>query len=404
MLTRRLVFAALSVVLIVGLVPSAAQAAPGDVMGRHIFYNNSAWDAKDPNANAQDDNALAPDKQALLPGGTATFANYTSYSRGINGIMVDIDSLPGTPTTADFEFRVGNDNNPVLWAAAPAPSSISVRAGAGVSGSDRVTIIWSDNAIQNQWLQVTVLATANTGLSCNDVFYWGNAIGESGNSPADAAVTAIDALHATNAVNSQQGSVPIDYYVDYNRDGAMSAFDVLIAINNQTDFLTALQLITVPAGPSCSLGSISGMKFNDLDDDGVLDPGEPGLSGWQIELREYGIGEIGDLLATTVTDDNGEYTFAGLVDGGYTVWEVQQLGWTQTAPGPQLMGQPVGVHTITIDGGQKVTDVDFGNQYDGGKPPIPELPTYLLFGSGLVAIAGFLGLRKLRQQRTVETS
>ena len=90
-------------------------APPATVLGRWVFYNHSAWDGNNPAANTNDDNAIAPDKAALLPGGTATFANYTSYSRGLNGIMVDIANLPGTPTTNDFTFRVGNDNNPDGW-------------------------------------------------------------------------------------------------------------------------------------------------------------------------------------------------------------------------------------------------------------------------------------------------
>lgn len=59
------------------------------VVGRHVFYNNSAFDHNNPAANADDDRAVAPDKRALLPGQTATFANYTSYSGGINGLMID---------------------------------------------------------------------------------------------------------------------------------------------------------------------------------------------------------------------------------------------------------------------------------------------------------------------------
>ena len=50
----------------------------------------------------------------------------------------------------------------------------------GTGGSDRVTIIWDDNAIEKQWLQVTVKATDNTGLVADDVFYFGNAVGEAG--------------------------------------------------------------------------------------------------------------------------------------------------------------------------------------------------------------------------------
>ena len=56
------------------------------MVGRQIFYNNSAFD--DPATGGSDDDAIATDKEALLPGETAGFANYTSYSRGINGIKV----------------------------------------------------------------------------------------------------------------------------------------------------------------------------------------------------------------------------------------------------------------------------------------------------------------------------
>ena len=92
------------------------------VVGRLVFYNNSAFDV------ASDDGAIAVDKQALLPGQSASFANYTSYSRGINGLMIDIADLPVSTLTADdFQFRVGNNDDPSAWPAAPAPATISVR-------------------------------------------------------------------------------------------------------------------------------------------------------------------------------------------------------------------------------------------------------------------------------------
>jgi hypothetical protein len=55
-----------------------------------------------------------------------------------------------------------------------------------------VTIIWANNAIEKQWLQITVKATANTGLATADVFYFGNAVGEVGNSTVNAAVNGFD--------------------------------------------------------------------------------------------------------------------------------------------------------------------------------------------------------------------
>ena len=156
------------------------------VVGRQIFYADSAFD--NPALGFTADNAIATDKQALLPGQQASFANYTSYIDGINGIIIDIDGLadPTQFSIADLQFRMGNDNNPSAWAAAPAPLSITVRPGAGQNGSDRVTITWPDGAITNEWLQVTVNATAITGLAQPDVFYFGNAVGETGNNPANA--------------------------------------------------------------------------------------------------------------------------------------------------------------------------------------------------------------------------
>src|SRR5205085_8898303 len=105
----------------------------------------------DPSANVTDDGAIATDKQALLPGETATFPNYTSYSKGINGIIVDVASLPsgGAVTAADFTFTIGNDDNPDAWSLAPAPNAILVRPGAGANGSTRIDITWADNAIQD---------------------------------------------------------------------------------------------------------------------------------------------------------------------------------------------------------------------------------------------------------------
>ena len=230
---------------VIGLCIAITSLAQAGVTARYIFYNNSAFDSYDAALNASDDNAIAPDKTALLPGETATFANYTSYDKGIYGIMFDIDSLIGAPSASDFQFRVGNNDNPGGWAAAPALWSVSLRSGAGSGGSDRVTLLWSPNEIQKQWLQIVVLPTSTTGLLSADIFYFGNAIGESGNSPFDAQVDSIDEL---GAFNNRQIFIPapIDDAYDYNRDGLVYTMDEFIARSNQTNSETDLNLITVP--------------------------------------------------------------------------------------------------------------------------------------------------------------
>jgi len=115
------------------------------IAGQRLFYNNSVFDGRTPGSDPNDDQAIAPDKQVLLPGQTATFANYTSYDKGINGLMVDVHNLLGTPSANDFVFRVGNDDLPYGsdpnnsaddWPLAPAPLEIAMREGAGLDGSD----------------------------------------------------------------------------------------------------------------------------------------------------------------------------------------------------------------------------------------------------------------------------
>jgi YD repeat-containing protein len=208
------------------------------VLGRYIFYNNSAFDGNNPAAN--DDGAIAPDKIALLPGQIATFANYTSYSKGINGIMVDISGLGGTPTAEDFGFKVGNVNNLASWVTAPTPSSITVRSGAGTAGSDRITIIWPDSVIQNRWLEVTVLMTPRTGLASQDVFYFGNAIGETGDGISDCNVLVNDALRI---LNQMAVGVGISSPFDIDRAGSVLVNDALITLTHMVAGPQALQLI-----------------------------------------------------------------------------------------------------------------------------------------------------------------
>jgi len=153
---------------------------PPEVVARHVFYNNSAMDGNDPSPGAADDAALAPDKAAMLPGQIASAVNYTNYWRGINGIMVDIGGSLAPPSLDDFRFRVSGPLGSGPWGPAPLPT-LSVRAGQGVDGADRVTLIWGDGEILNQWVEVTVLSDAaggGLGLVTNDLFLFGNAAGD----------------------------------------------------------------------------------------------------------------------------------------------------------------------------------------------------------------------------------
>jgi len=256
-----------------------------EVVDRHIFYNNSYFDGFEPAADANDDNAIAPNpasashpalgKTALLPGGSAAFQNYTSYSGGINGIMVDVASLAdvGGLSDADFEFHVSNRNNrptnntrdPSTWAVAPTPA-ITVREDAGTGGSDRVTLIWDDHAIENQWLQVTVKATPATGLNQDDTFYFGNAVGECGDATAFTFVDGADFAGARDNTHDADDRAPVDDRFDYNRDSLVDATDLAIVRGNHTSFRTCLTLFPVPSLASSPSSSPSNSSSSPISE------------------------------------------------------------------------------------------------------------------------------------------
>jgi len=222
------------------------------VVNRAIFYNNSKYDGNDPSANTTGDAAaIAPDKQALLPGQTATNANFTNYAAGINGVIIDIAALPASTLTAsDFIFKAGITADPGGWSAAPVPASITVFAGAGVNGSDRVEIIWTDNTIRNQWLQITVNANLNTGLTSADVFFFGNLNGETGNTTPSAAAAVVDATDIS-AVRAQNMRVQgIASWLDFDRSGVSNIIDLANAKGNNGQ---SLLMITAPPPPPAAM-------------------------------------------------------------------------------------------------------------------------------------------------------
>jgi hypothetical protein len=239
------------------------------VVGRHVFYNQSAFDGMDAGLNSSDDGAIATDKVAYLPGaGLAGTSNVTSYTRGINGIMIDLASNHGPLTLNDFTFKVGANNTPGAWADAPAPTGFTVRAGAGDGGSDRVEITWADNAIKNTYLQVIVEGNdatggpnTNTGLATSDVFYFGNRVGDSGtDTPATFFQTTVS--DSAQVFGNITGSAMIDNVYDYNRSGSVTTIDASIPFAN----LGVLERIDIPVGAPLSPAPLPASSG---DDDGA---------------------------------------------------------------------------------------------------------------------------------------
>ena len=101
----------------------------------------------------------------------------------------------------------------------------------------------------------------------------------------------------------------------------------------------------------CLPGTLCITKYEDLNRNGVRDPGEPGLSGWEFRIH-------GDTVSyADLTGNSGRLCIQNLPAGTYTFEEIQQAGWVQTAPATVLQ-------TVKICGKpdeENVTFVSFGN-------------------------------------------
>ena len=120
-----------------------------------------------------------------------------------------------------------------------------------------------------------------------------------------------------------------------------------------------------------SLGSILGIKFNDLNGNGVRDQGEPTLSGWTIELKNASTLAV---ISTATTGADGSYSFLNITPANYVVSEVAKSGWTQTKPPAGPGGQ---VYSFALAAGESKLAVDFGNRNNNLPPTNPTLASNL---------------------------
>jgi L-ascorbate metabolism protein UlaG (beta-lactamase superfamily) len=310
----------------------------------HLFYNNSSFDGSNPVVGPSDDAAIATNKSWLLPGQTATFANYSSYDKGINGLSIDMHNLGSLVTAPEMTFKAGTTADPSTWADAPAPTTALLRHGAGAGGSDRLTVVWPDGALKNTWLQVTIEATGN-------VFYFGNVVGETGNSAANAFVSATDEIAIRSHFTPAGESAAIDSAYDFNRDGKVDAADELIARGNRRLLSGSLPLITAPDVAALNLVITS-------------DSPTVGLAGEVIHY-DYQVFNTGSIALTNVSLEAGLGTPAvrqsdvtGDGDNMLEMGEVWRFNGTYTVTQIHLNSGIAITNSATADSDQTEADTD----------------------------------------------
>lgn len=234
-----------------------------EIVDQRLFYNNSAFD--DAANGLSDNDAIASDKIALMPGDIAMFDNYSSYSRGLNGLVIDSRNLNDFMAVekADFDFFVSVDGSAETWELLTAEVTIIKQPGDGAGETDRFFLVWPDNVIQNKWLQVTMKVTERTGLEDAHVFYFGHALGDTGDHSLNGDAGANTIVDVFDVVGVRQNVLPIgdeagiENAFDFNRDKRVDLFDLIIARDNGTDSSSSLKLILAPEANVGSTGGVA---------------------------------------------------------------------------------------------------------------------------------------------------
>jgi serine protease AprX len=100
-------------------------------------------------------------------------------------------------------------------------------------------------------------------------------------------------------------------------------------------------------GDYAFIGTLHGMVFNDLNNNGTKDTNETGIPNWNVQLS-------GPIHAVTLTDSEGRYSFTNLLPGTYTISESLESGWVQSLPPGNIP------YTITLTTNADSGGINFG--------------------------------------------
>jgi len=139
--------------------------------------------------------------------------------------------------------------------------------------------------------------------------------------------------------------------LDSNNNSTLNTGQIAILTNN----LKFAQQINTPAPENLFpvTGRISGTKFNDLNRNGILDLGEPGIAGFTIYIDLNRNNTLDSSEPSTLTDVRGFYQFNDLQPNTYILREVPQPPFVATQ-----VSNPV---TIPPVRGFNAENINFGN-------------------------------------------
>ncbi len=158
------------------------------------------------------------------------------------------------------------------------------------------------------------------------------------------------------------GVAPGKYVVDVtDTGGALTGYTLTVGPQSNPDptypILVAAGDVYLQADfgyDNPSLFMIDDTAWLDLDRDGIFDVGEQGIAGVTVALLDA----AGEVVASTISDSNGDFVFTGLTNGDYTVVitdTMSKLAKLSTTTSPAAAGE----QAVTI-AGSDVSGTNFG--------------------------------------------
>ena len=217
-----------------------------------------------------------------------------------------------------------------------------------------------------------------------------------GETPLDSTSTDSDgkaALYARAGRYTVRVTLPAGYGIS---DGSVQSRTVDLDVSFATGEEEALTLAAAP------VGALGGRVFEDMDNDGIMGDGDPGVAGVTVRIEGNRTGTVREIT----TDETGEYLFDFLPDDMYTISATLPEGmlyarYSQTGgdlrsiftgsnitrefpvrDAARVMDKNIGVVENGVISGVAFLDLNYNGRLDEGEPGYAGVTVEALRGSG----------------------
>ncbi|QDT70562.1 Serine-aspartate repeat-containing protein E precursor [Planctomycetes bacterium MalM25] len=165
---------------------------------------------------------------------------------------------------------------------------------------------------------------------------------------------------------ADQGTARVTIVAQINANFVGTLTNTASVVGAEAEITLANNQSTAQSTSEIPLGTITGQVYVDVDGDNTLDAEDQPIQGVALTLFDA----ADDIVATTTTNANGEYTFTDLLPGVYRVVQAQpgafpDLDESSDTPGADVSGENQ-ISSITVNG----DEVSPGNDFTEGLPNI----------------------------------